>query len=156
LKKLASFILFLAVNLGALAIGGALMGSSPAENTWYNGLNQAPWTPAGFVFGIAWSIIMLCFSIYLATSSVFVLGERKRRNTYVIHLILNIAWNPVFFFLHWTWLAFPILIGLILTLIRLNRHMGYSIYMLKSWLLFPYFVWLVIAASLNAYIAIMN
>jgi tryptophan-rich sensory protein len=122
MKKLAVFILFLVVNFGALAIGGALMGSSPAENTWYNGLNQAPWTPPGFVFGIAWTTIMLCFSIYLATSSVFVLAERKRRNTYVKHLILNIAWNPVFFFFHLSWLAFPLLIGLILTLIQLNRQ----------------------------------
>ena len=127
MKKLAVFILFLVVNFGALAIGGALMGSSPAENTWYNGLNQAPWTPPGFVFGIAWTTIMLCFSIYLATSSVFVLAERKRRNTYVKHLILNIAWNPVFFFFHLSWLAFPLLIGLILTLIQLNRQMGYTI-----------------------------
>ena len=156
MRKLAVFVLCLVVNFGALAIGGILMGASPAENNWYNGLNQAPWTPPGFVFGLAWTSIMLCFSIYLATSSVFVLNEPKLRNTYVLHLFLNIAWNPVFFFFHQTWLAFPILIGLILTLIQLNRQMGYSFYTNKSWLLFPYFIWLVIAASLNAYIAIMN
>lgn len=156
MRKLAVFVLFFAMNFGALAIGGILMGASPVENTWYNGLTQAPWTPPGFVFGIAWTTIMLCFSIYLATSSVFVLSDRKRRNTYIIHLVLNVAWNPVFFFLHFTWLAFPILIGLILTLIQLNRQMGYTFRTPNSWLLFPYFVWLAIAASLNAYIAIMN
>lgn len=156
MKKIAVFIFFLVVNFGALAIGGSLMGSSPAENIWYNGLNQAPWTPPGFVFGISWTLIMLCFSIYLATSSTFVLIDRKRRNTYIIHLVLNIAWNPVFFFLHLSWIAFPILIGLILTLIQLNRQMGYTFSTAKSWLLFPYFIWLAIAASLNAYIAIMN
>lgn len=156
MKKLAVFFLFLVVNFGALAIGGALMGSSPGENAWYNGLHQAPWTPPGFVFGIAWTIIMLCFSIYLATSSVFVLAEPKRRNTYLLHLMLNIAWNPVFFFFHLSWLAFPLLIGLILTLIQLNRQMGYTMNTPKSWLLLPYLVWLLIAASLNAYIGIMN
>jgi benzodiazapine receptor len=156
MRKIAVFVLFLAMNFGALAIGGMLMGTSPVENNWYTSLNQAPWTPPGFVFGIAWTIIMLCFSIYLATSSVFVMSEPKRRNTYFIHLVLNVAWNPVFFFLHLTWLAFPILIGLMLTLIQLNRQMGYTFSTAKSWLLFPYFVWLAIAASLNAYIAIMN
>jgi tryptophan-rich sensory protein len=156
MRKITVVILFLVMNFGALAIGGILMGASPVENNWYNSLNQAPWTPPGFVFGLAWTTIMLCFSIYLATSSVFVLSEPKRRNTYVVHLLLNIAWNPVFFYFHLTWLAFPILVGLILTLIRLNRLMGYSFYTNKSWLLFPYFVWLVIAASLNAYVAIMN
>jgi len=133
MKKLGVIILFLVLNFGALAIGGLLMGASPIENSWYQGLNQAPWTPPGFVFGFAWTIIMLCFSIYLATSTKF-----------------------VFFYLHWTRLAFPLLIGLILTLIRLNRQMGYSISTPRSWWLFPYFVWLIIAASLNAYIAIMN
>jgi benzodiazapine receptor len=156
MRKIAVFVLFLVLNFGALAIGGILMGASPIENNWYQGLNQAPWTPPGFVFGIAWTIIMLCFSIYLATSSEFVLAEKKRRNLYAIHLFFNIIWNPVFFFLHLTWLAFPILIALIITLILLNREMGYSIHNRKSWLLLPYYVWLAIAASLNAYIALMN
>jgi tryptophan-rich sensory protein len=100
MKKLGISILFIVLNFGALAIGGVLMGESPNENSWYQGLNQAPWTPPGFVFGIAWTIIMLCFSIYLATSTKFVLGEKQQRNTYVIHLILNVLWNPVFFYLH--------------------------------------------------------
>jgi tryptophan-rich sensory protein len=156
MRKIAVFVLFLVINFGALAIGGILMGASPVENTWYTSLHQAPWTPPGFVFGIAWTIIMLCFSMYLATSSDFVLSEPKRRKIYIIHLVLNVAWNPVFFYLHLTWLAFPILIGLILTLIQLNRQMGYTFSTPKSWLLFPYFIWLAIAASLNAYIAIMN
>jgi benzodiazapine receptor len=156
MKKLGVIILFLVLNFGALAIGGLLMGASPIENSWYQGLNQAPWTPPGFVFGFAWTIIMLCFSIYLATSTKFVLGEKQQRNTYLMHLVMNVLWNPVFFYLHWTRLAFPLLIGLILTLIRLNRQMGYSISTPRSWWLFPYFVWLIIAASLNAYIAIMN
>ena len=156
MKKLGISLLFLVLNFGALALGGVLMGESPIENLWYQGLNQAPWTPPGFVFGIAWTLIMLCFSIYLATGAKFVLGEKKQRNTYLTHLILNVLWNPVFFYLHWTWLAFPILIALILTLIRLNRQMGYSISTPQSWYLFPYFAWLIIAASLNAYIAIMN
>ena len=94
MKKLGIIILFLVLNFGALAIGGVLMGSSPIENSWYQGLNQAPWTPPGFVFGIAWTIIMLCFSIYLASSTTFVLGEKKQRNTYLIHLILNVLVSP--------------------------------------------------------------
>lgn len=156
MRKIAVFVLFLVLNFGALAIGGILMGASPVENNWYTSLHQAPWTPPGFVFGIAWTIIMLCFSMYLSTSSVFVMSEPKRRKTYIIHLVLNVAWNPVFFYLHLTWLAFPILIGLIFSLIQLNRQMAYTFSTAKSWLLFPYFIWLAIAASLNAYIAIMN
>ncbi len=156
MKKLVHFFLYLILNFGALAIGGFLMGSSPNENAWYVHLNQAPWTPPGFVFGLAWMIIMLCFTLYLTTSSVFVLGEKKRRNTYLVHLLLNVSWNPIFFYFHLTWLAFPILIALILSLILLNRQMDNSASKVKSLLLLPYFIWLLIAASLNAYVAIMN
>ena len=156
MKKLAFFLLYLTLNFGALAVGSFLMGSSPNENTWYIELNQAPWTPPGYVFGLAWTLIMLCFSIYLTFSHVFVLGEKKRRNTYLIHLFLNIIWNPLFFQFHLTWIAFPILVGLLISLIVLNRRMNYTWKTGHSWLLMPYFIWLIIAGSLNAYIAIMN
>ena len=35
------------------------------QTDWYSNLNKAPWTPPGWVFGFAWTTIMLCFSIYL-------------------------------------------------------------------------------------------
>ena len=65
-KKLSYFILFLLLNFGALALGSILMGGSPMENTWYQNLPKAPWTPPGYVFGVAWSSIMICFSLFMA------------------------------------------------------------------------------------------
>ena len=64
-KFLMSFFLFLVLNFGALGVGGFLMGSSPAQNTWYFSQNLAPWTPPGWVFGAAWTLIMLLFSVYM-------------------------------------------------------------------------------------------
>ena len=57
--------LFLLLNFGALAIGSYLMNNGPQSN-WYLSLNKAPWTPPGWVFGVAWTTIMICFSVYLA------------------------------------------------------------------------------------------
>lgn len=47
MKKTLLFFVFLIVNFGGLYLGGILMGSNPGSNTWYNNLQQAPWTPPG-------------------------------------------------------------------------------------------------------------
>ena len=58
-------ILFLILNFAALAIGGLFTGDGvPSE--WYQELNKAPWTPPGWAFGAAWTLIMICFSFYMA------------------------------------------------------------------------------------------
>lgn len=58
-------IIFLAINFAALAIGG-LSTSTGVSSDWYQTLNKAPWTPPGWVFGLAWSLIMICYAVYLA------------------------------------------------------------------------------------------
>ena len=58
-------ILFLVLNFGALAIGSYFTDSG-ASSDWYQNLNKAPWTPAGWVFGAAWTSIMICYSVYMA------------------------------------------------------------------------------------------
>lgn len=58
-------ILFLALNFGALALGGIFAGQG-AVSDWYDGLQKAPWTPPGWVFGFAWTTIMICFSIFMS------------------------------------------------------------------------------------------
>ncbi|MDC6468346.1 tryptophan-rich sensory protein, partial [Flavobacteriaceae bacterium] len=65
MKLLKISIFFLVLNFSALAIGSWLMNNGPMTN-WYVNLNQAPWTPPGWVFGIAWTTIMICFSVYMA------------------------------------------------------------------------------------------
>ena len=53
------------LNFGALAIGSYFTASG-ASSDWYQNLNKAPWTPAGWVFGAAWTSIMICYSVYMA------------------------------------------------------------------------------------------
>ena len=65
MKLFKSIVFFLVINFGGLYIGNLLMNNGP-QTTWYTSLNQAPWTPPGWVFGVAWTLIMICFSVYLA------------------------------------------------------------------------------------------
>lgn len=58
-------IIFLVINFAALGIGSIFTGSGvPSE--WYQSLIKAPWTPPGWMFGAAWTSIMICFSIFMA------------------------------------------------------------------------------------------
>lgn len=148
-------IIFLILNFGALALGSFLMGGSPAENEWYQALNKAPWTPPGWVFGAAWTLIMIFFSIYMAVLTVLFRGRNLRQLLflYTIHWVLNVIWNFVFFELHLLIPALLILFTLlgILFIIHLNfaRWRGaLNLYIA------PYLLWLMIAFSLNLYVCL--
>jgi translocator protein len=150
-------IVFLGLNFGALYLGALLMGASPADNVWYQSLNKAPWTPPGWVFGAAWTLIMICYSIYMSLIAVQYEGQLQKKLfiSYGIHLILNIAWNPLFFQFHLTGLSALVLFALVYVLILI--HLSYSRKKtILNLLLAPYLLWLMIASSLNLYVLIMN
>ncbi len=146
-------ILFLVINFSALAIGSWLMENGPMTN-WYINLNQAPWTPPGWVFGFAWTTIMICFSIYMANLFNETLNT-KLITLFVIQLILNISWNYIFFNQHE--IGFGLFTIIALTIIIAIFLISYkNILQYKSLLILPYFLWLLIATSLNAYIFLNN
>lgn len=147
-------IVFLLLNFGALALGGYLMGEGPVSE-WYQTLNIAPWTPPGWVFGAAWTTIMITFSIYMSVLWKKVSTRNVLIGAYILQLFLNISWNPLFFFLHWINLALVFIIALT---ILIGWFLIYYRKALKnySWLITPYFIWLIIATSLNVYICLNN
>ncbi|WP_339873534.1 TspO/MBR family protein [Olleya marilimosa] len=153
MKQLLLFLMFSVINFGGLAFGSWLMDNGPLSD-WYTNLNQAPWTPPGWIFGVAWTIIMLCFSVYL--SKLFTVIKTKLLITvYILQVILNVSWNFIFFNLHQVLFA-------LMTIILLTVVIFYMFFKYKktanniSFLLLPYMVWLIIATSLNAYILIYN
>ncbi|MEO1032240.1 MAG: TspO/MBR family protein [Bacteroidota bacterium] len=154
MSKTVYFILFLIINFGGLALGSWLMNNGP-ESTWYLNLDKAPWTPPGWVFGAAWTTIMVCFSWYLAElfhnrSSWFIWL------VYGFQVLLNIGWNWVFFNQHRITLGLLVISLLLIVIFYFfitfrNDRLKYAKY-----LLMPYLIWLCIATSLNAYIVFNN
>lgn len=147
-------IVFLIINFGALAIG-SIFTSKGVPSDWYIGLAKAPWTPPGWAFGFAWTMIMICFSVYMAY-----LWPVKENNgllvaLFIIQWVLNILWNPTFFYFHNALAGLFIIVGLTL-LIGFFIYFYFSELKLISVLLIPYFIWLLVATSLNAYILIKN
>ena len=153
MKQLKLTLLFLALNFGGLAIGSWLMNNGPLSN-WYTNLNQAPWTPPGFVFGIAWTLIMVCFSIYLG--KLFTKDNTgKNRTIFLIQFVLNVSWNFIFFNQHLVLFAL-INILLLTSLIFVYFFKLSSAVNNYKYLLLPYMLWLCIATSLNLYILVHN
>lgn len=147
-------IIFLTLNFGALALGG-LFTSTGVSSEWYITLNKAPWTPPGWVFGAAWTSIMICYSVYLSILWAKVSNHKKLLALFITQLVLNISWNPLFFSLQLVSIA---MIAIALLTIVVGYFLFY--YRLKlqweSALLLPYFLWLLIASSLNGYILLNN
>lgn len=147
-------IVFFILNFGALALGSIFTGKGvPSE--WYQSLNKAPWTPPGWVFGAAWTTIMICFSFYMAY-----LWKNEELRKYLmvlfsIQFVLNIIWNPIFF--HYQNALFGLIVITGLTLLIAAMFYKYLPYLkIRSVLILPYLIWLIIATSLNAYILLKN
>jgi tryptophan-rich sensory protein len=150
-------LLFLLLNFGALYVGALFMGQSPAENEWYQSLSKAPWTPPGWVFGAAWTTIMICYAVYL--SSVVrtddSLTKKRLILSYALQLFLNVFWNPLFFNWHLTELALFCILSLLAVIVyQLLKLSPHSVYL--KLLLLPYALWLGIAVSLNFFVVLMN
>lgn len=147
-------ILFLTLNFTSLGLARFLGGKGP-KSEWYLGLETAPWTPSGLVIGISWTVTMICFSIYLAYLWPVVANKKFLIGVLILHYILSLIWNPIFFHYH------QVLTGLfVLTVFAVV--IGFLLFYywpelkLKSLIITPYLIWIAIATSLNAYVFLKN
>jgi len=153
MKIIKLIFFFLIVNFSALAIGVWLMNNG-STSEWYNNLVKAPWEPDGWVFGFAWTFLMICFAVYLAKLST-ITNSKKIIAAVLIQYFLNIIWNYIFFNQHEIILGL-IDISLLTFIVTFILFKNLPIMKYYSILILPYFMWLLIATSLNLYIAIYN
>jgi tryptophan-rich sensory protein len=154
LKNVYLLLLFLVINFGGLAIGNWFMGDG-STSPWYTNLNKAPWTPPGWVFGVSWTLIMICFSIYLS----YLFSIRYSAvvtAVFILAFLLNVSWNFFFFNQHATKISLAIIIALTLTIFYFFITFGDDKLNVMKYLLLPYLIWLCIATSLNAYVVLNN
>lgn len=154
MKHIKVLILFFLVNFGALILGGLFTGSG-VSSEWYNNLNQAPWTPPGWVFGLAWTSIMVCFSFYMTSLYQSASSRKNLMILFALQWVLNVSWNPIFFHFQLTGFALAIICLLTLVVACFLIFFTHRNTIVKI-LLMPYFLWLIIATSLNLYIFLYN
>jgi tryptophan-rich sensory protein len=122
---------------------------------WYLDLNKSPLTPPGYIFSIVWIILYILMSI-----SVWIIWKTEKQITfpiqlYIIQLILNFAWSPLFFKYHCINESLFLLL-LIWILVFIIINLFYSINKTAGLLLIPYLIWLSFALYLNYYIVENN
>lgn len=155
IQLLKAFFVFLALNFAGLAMGGFFTGPG-VQSEWYAALPQAPWTPPGWVFGAAWTAVMVGFSFFMAGAWTHEAHAENRRvwmRLFAASWVLNVGWNPVFF----TWHQPGFALVVIVTLAALVSRLALRAHRLRAswrWGIAPYLIWLAVATSLNAYSAL--
>jgi len=138
---------------------GSLIGSltKPEISTWYSTLNRSILTPPNYIFPIAWTILYgiigSCGWLIWSTPSFRQLIFIKK--LYVIQLILNWSWTPLFFYYHLTVLSLLILVFMDV-LVGIIILLTYQKIKKISMLMIPYLLWIIFASYLNFYIVCYN
>ncbi len=131
-------------------LGGIITSTSVRD--WYPMLQKPPGTPPNWVFAPVWTTLFALMGIALAR--VWHRGnagpERRRAVTwFVIQMILNVVWTPVFFGLHWLGVALVVIVALWMTILMTIRAFA-AVDRPSSRLLAPYLAWVSYATYLNA------
>jgi tryptophan-rich sensory protein len=156
MNYITRLVLFFILNFSALGIGG-LFTNKGVRSAWYDELHKAPRTPPGYVFGLAWTAIMVCFSFFMAgiKDAVKEIPDTTWYIIFAIQWVFNVAWNPLFFKWHLTVIGLAD-ISLLLLVVAYIAFISLKAPVLYTLLIAPYFIWLIIATSLNAYIVVKN
>jgi len=137
-------------------VSGRLSGSGYG-NPWFDSLAKPDFMPPGWVFGAAWTILYILLGLSLAML-IHARGARQRGKVlalFVVQLLLNFAWSPVFFAFHQVMTALSLLAGMIVITAALIV-LAWRIRPLVAILLLPYLAWLLFAAALTFEIQRLN
>lgn len=151
----ASFVIFILVCLVVEIIGS--FWTRQTVSTWYPTLAKPAWTPPSWLFGPVWFCLYMMIAvagwlIYRAESSP---NRSKALIFYGSQLASNFIWSFLFFSLQSPLLGMIDIILLSL-LICCTVITAWPVSRLASFLLIPYFVWVIYATTLNAAIWFLN
>jgi len=131
--------------------------NSGYQNLWFAALDKPALMPPGWVFGVVWPILY----ILLGLAAAVVIGARGARGRalalmlFVVQLILNFLWSPLFFAAHEVTFALYVIVA-ILVLTILTTISFARIRTTAALLMLPYILWLCFAAYLNFSIDRLN
>ena len=135
----------------------ASTGARFRPDSWYRELQKPGWTPPDIVFPIAWGVLYLLMAIaawriYMAEDSPF---RTASLAVYGLQLVANAAWSWLFFGRKQVAAALMD-IALLLGLITLAIVLFANVSVLAAWLMVPYWLWVLLALTLNATILRLN
>lgn len=122
----------------------------------YEKLNQPLFSPPGYIFPIAWTILYLLMGIsnYLSLKEEAP-NSKKASAIFYLSLVINYLWPLLFFTFHQPILALVCILFLIYTVILWLKQL-INITKKGFILQIPYLLWLTFATYLNLAIIILN
>lgn len=147
-------IAFLAIAYGVAAFGA--LTTIGAVNGWYAKAPHVVWTPPNAAFGPVWTVLYTM----IAVSGWLVWRRRTSRAAavalplFVIQLVLNSLWTPIFFGGFGLigpaalWIALIVILALDLV-VAATIAAFWPVSRLAALLLAPYLVWILYASTLN-------
>lgn len=139
--------------------GGAVVGarSRMGDDAWYAGLARPSWTPPGWAFPVAWTVLYVA----MGAAGALLIRRRGRRlaplalGLFIAQLCVNYAWTPVFFEWHAVGHA-AVLVSALVALVAATIAAAFPVDRRAAYLLVPYLAWLAFAAALNVRIWQLN
>lgn len=148
------------VTVPVIVLLGFLSGkfaNSGFGNRWFDALEKPAIMPPGWAFGAAWTVLYILMGLAFAMI-LHARGARGRGGAialFLLQLLLNLAWSPLFFRAHQVGSAL-ILILVLLVLVAVTALLFARIRRVAGLLLLPYLAWLVFASFLNYEIGRLN
>nr|WP_126172586.1 TspO/MBR family protein [Altericroceibacterium xinjiangense] len=133
-----------------LGLGSGALSGSAAENPWFSALQKPALYPPPATFGIVWSILYVMMGIALALVCAADDGRWRKPaiGVFLVQLVLNLAWSPVFFALHRIADAMILLLVIDVAVIA-TVVLFWRVRPLAGALLLPYLAWVLFATVLN-------
>ncbi|MFR9730651.1 TspO/MBR family protein [Saccharopolyspora sp. MS10] len=140
----------------AVAAAGSLSAGSAAQS--YATLVQPAWAPPSWLFGPVWSLLyaLIAFAgwrVWLAAGSIG--NARTELSVYLVGLILNALWTPLFFALGLPVAAMVDILALDLVII-VTAVLFWRRDRVAGWVFLPYLAWTLFATALNGAIIALN
>ena len=149
----ASFVrwaLFLVPSVLLLGFLSGRLGGEAASDPWFMALDKPDIFPPPVAFGIVWPILYVLMGFAVATVCA-AWGSRYRLPAilaFVLQLLVNLAWTPVFFGEHE--ITFALYVILVLDVaVFVTIVLFWQVRRMAALLLLPYLAWILFAAVLN-------
>lgn len=148
----ASFVRWALLLVPAVLLLGFLSGrfGGQAQDPWFLALEKPAIMPPPAIFGVVWPILYVLMG-FAAAMICAAWGSRYRLPAilaFVLQLLVNLAWTPVFFGHHEMTFALYVIIALDLAVI-VTIVLFWKVRSAAAWLLVPYLAWILFATVLN-------
>ena len=135
----------------------AMAGAMFRPGDWYEQLRKPAWRPPNWVFPPAWAFLYLTIAVsgWLVWLTAGLAGAVLPLAIYLVQLVLNAAWTPIFFRLErpgWALVELAVMLTAIVVTILVFAPWS----RLAAALLVPYFAWVCFATYLTAGIVALN